>query len=108
MKKRFASLMLIIVGLLFLTNTDSFGQNNPDLGQKIKFQLNKFFDFTGDSQKGNDDILKVRKRIKLQDGSRDGDGFVDVDGDGFCDKGEGSGDLDRIRAGKFKKYKGGM
>ena len=109
MKRKLTPLALIILGLLFFTNSNAYAQNNMDLGQKIKFQLNKFFDLTGDSQKGKDEALKVRKRLKLNDGSGDCNGFVDEDGDGVCDNCGGTGECDRSRDqdGKLKKHKGG-
>ena len=109
MKRRFAPITLIILGLLFFSNSNAHAQNNTDLGQKINFQLNKFFDLTGDSQKGKEEALKVRKRLKLQERSCDCNGFVDEDGDGVCDNCGGAGECDRTRDqdGKLKKYKGG-
>ena len=71
--------------------------------------LPAFFDLTGDCQKGSNEALKVRKRLKLQDGSGECDGFTDEDGDGVCDNCGGTGECDRTRDqdGKQKKHKGG-
>ena len=109
MKKRVAQVVFIMIGLLLISSSNAFGQNNPDIGQKIKFQLNKFFDHTGDCQKGSNEALKIRKRLKLQDGSGECIGFVDEDGDGVCDNCGGAGECDRTRDrdGKLKKHKGG-
>jgi hypothetical protein len=109
MKKSFIPAVLVIIGLLFLSSSNSFAQNNRDIGQKLRIQLNKFFDSTGDCQKGSNEALKVRKRLKLHDGIGECKGFVDENGDRQCDNCGGTGECDRIRDqdGKLKKYRGG-
>ena len=108
MKNLFSLGVFVVLSLLFFSN-NSYAQNNPDIGKILKYQLNKFLNSSGDAQLGCDEALKVKKRIRLQDGSGECDGFVDEDGDGICDKCGGAGDCDRTRdkEGDGLKRRGG-
>lgn len=107
MKKVFSLGVFVLLAFLFSNN--AYGQNRPEIGESIKYQFNKFFDLTGDAQFGNDEALKIKKRLRLKDGLGDGIGFVDEDGDGVCDNCGGTGECDRTRdmEGKRLKKRGG-
>lgn len=108
MKKIFALSIIILISMLFISSKN-YAQNNPDIGQKIKLQLNKYFDLTGDKQYDCDEALKIKKRIKLHESCGECNGFVDEDGDGVCDNCGGIGicDRDRIKDGEGLKRRGG-
>lgn len=108
MKKTVSIILAVVVSLIFMTDTN-YAQSKSDIGKILKYQFNKFFDLAGDGQKGSDDAQKVRKRLKLKDGTGECNGFVDEDGDGACDNCGGTGDCDRTRdkEGKGKKNRGG-
>lgn len=91
MKKVFSLGLFVLLSMFFLSS-NSYAQNDSDLGQKNKWQLNKLFDLTGDKQFRSEDAMRVKKQIKAQDGSGECLGFIDEDGDGLCDN---CGSLDK-------------
>ena len=104
MKKLISLTMVVIFGLLFMSS-NSYAQNNPNIGQKIKMQLNKFLELTGDCQFSDEEALRVQEKKQLKDGSCDGSGsgsgdctgFVDLDEDGICDNCGSIGDLAKLK-----------
>jgi hypothetical protein len=107
MKKVFSLAVFVVVSLVFFSST-TYGQEKMDFGQKLKFQLHKFLNGDSDGA-GCDEALKVRKRLKTQEGSGECNGFVDEDGDGVCDNCGGTGDCDRdrLKDGEGLKKRGG-
>ncbi len=104
MKKLVSLTMVVLLGLLFVSN-NTYAQNNQEIGQKIKLQLNKLLELTGDAFCGDGDILRVQEKKKLKNGDCDGTGggsgdctgFIDQDGDGVCDNCKRIADLEKLK-----------
>lgn len=105
MKKVFSLAVFVVLSLMFVSN-NTYAQEKQDFGQKLMFKLHKFLNGDSDGA-GCNDALKVRTRLKDKDGSSDGHGFVDENGDGTCDNCGGIGDLDRLKDGEGLKRRGG-
>jgi len=97
--------MVVLLGLLFMSN-NTYAQDNSNLGQKLKQQLHKFLELTGDPYFGDGEAFRVQEKKQLKDGSGDGNGdgtgdcigFVDDDGDGVCDNCGGTDLAERKRS----------